>query len=211
MEPGENNREQAAKRAPRLLLALIESAIQFGKKELGNDAEYDVAKADRFEVAQSTMVECLNEVSMQATAFVASMLAIPSTIEQAIQRLHAAQSYAHQKNEYYTLILDRWIKADSRSSRVRSRCVEALMTPADQGGRGLPYTRANAEASTHPDYAEFKDQMAGLSAEKGYAERAADEAVQQVHNCRAILQACVTASQLRIINGRAGKGEDKTS
>lgn len=175
-------------RAPYLLMALVEKAIKLG--ELNNpimQSSPELAEANEtFELAQTATVEAVSIAIREARSYRATLQS-PKTTGEALARLEATQAMYDQRAKKYVDLVDGWTRADGEKSRVRLRCVEALMTPIDQGGRGLVYTRAEKEASAHPDYAEHKDYCNRLAIEKTEAEIEMKIAEQALETARTVL------------------------
>lgn len=188
--------ENPAASLPQLVGALVDAAKHVGTLQLpGNDLDEEKAR-EALVSAQTKFFSQLDKLNTQAIAF-RSTQRLPSTLDDAIMRVQSSQAYYDVISRKYLDVYSEWSAADCQQSRIRLRCVEALMTPIDQGGRALAWSRANEEASAHPDYTEHKDRTAGLAREKEALSVEMQVAAENVRNARVILQAFITTEQSR--------------
>lgn len=199
-----NDDRPAAERAPKLLLALIDAATKLGEQVARKSVTAETSYAplnganDTFELAQSEMIGALGTICQQAKAFLAIQNTRPTTIEQGLPYLAAAQEWYAQCSNEYLMKNDAWLLADAQRSRVRLRCVDILVEQ-HRDEAGWSRTRADKEASAHPDYADHKDYAVRLASDRAVAEVEMKLAEEQVRNARIILQTLVTGTQLEVL------------
>lgn len=194
-------KETAAQRAPHLLLGLIDAAISLGESiGVSVDRTDQVVDRKEFEAAQAEMVGALSTICQQARSFETGIAGTVRTIGDAQRILAAAQQWYTEQSVDFLDKLAQWEQADVMKSRVRLRCVDAI-AEQHRDEVGWSRTRADKEASAHPDYAEHKDLCSDLSIEKAEAEIEMKLAESAVKNARTVLASVITREQIDILRG----------
>lgn len=171
------------RRAPHLLMALLDAAIKLGEKNNPKEpGGPELADANGvFETAQGAMIDVLADLCKTSEAFQA-LVDRPKTKRDALDALIASQALYEIASSFYLAALTEWAREDAQMARIRLSCVDSLR----QAGRNA--SQAKDEASEHPRYTEHKDFCIALSEKKNGAEIEMNTAKERVRNAREVLR-----------------------
>lgn len=180
------------KRAPHLLMALLDSAIKLGAVKTSKPQSGAFVESEQqFGRDQKLMVEALSILCKEAESYRATQRK-PTTASEALDAMIAAQEMYVQASADYIDKLFIWRRADDQTSRVRASAASTF--------EGLSPTAQDKAASSHPQYTEHKDYCTGLAEEKDAAEIEMKVAESNVRNARDIFRAITSEGGLSLID-----------